>query len=132
MRGIKLNTGRCGNGWFVRIDGNCMFDDPTIPSNPHTKPLKTFSIAEGLDSEEDAKTAAAKWLHDRVEALSDKPRSGMYGETPRVEVGDYTLCRQDLDGGNNSVWIEHEDGTGGSFPADKLEEVVEEFFNDNL
>jgi hypothetical protein len=27
----KLYIGKCNNGYFARIDGQCLFDDPTLP-----------------------------------------------------------------------------------------------------
>jgi len=65
----KLHIGKCGNGYFARIDGQCLFDDPTIPDNPNTKPRKTFPIAEGLESEAQARIAARQWMQEQLEAL---------------------------------------------------------------
>jgi len=65
----KIDIGQCGNGWFARIDGQCLFDDPTLRNNPHTKPRKSFPIAEGLESKEKAKDAAVKWVSTQLASL---------------------------------------------------------------
>ncbi|MGD2065590.1 MAG: hypothetical protein PVI43_00285 [Candidatus Bathyarchaeota archaeon] len=65
----KLYIGKCSNGYFARIDGQCLFDDPTIPDNPHTKPRKSFPIAEGLKSAAQARIAARQWVQKQLEAL---------------------------------------------------------------
>jgi len=41
-----------------------------------------------------------------IDITNAKNRIGMYNETPRVVVGDYSICRQDPDGENKTVWIE--------------------------
>jgi len=50
---------------------------------------------------------------------------GMYGETPRVQVGKYSICRQD----DNSVFIETDGGEAGSFKDELFEKCIEEFYN---
>ncbi len=50
---------------------------------------------------------------------------GMYGETPRVQIGKYSISRQ----GDKSVWIEHDDGEGGEFQDDLFEQFLDEFYN---
>lgn len=57
--------------------------------------------------------------------MKDKKPVGMYGETPRVVVGQYSICRQ----GDNSVWIEHEDGEGAEFNDALFAEFLAEFYN---
>ncbi len=49
---------------------------------------------------------------------------GMYGETPRVKIGQYSLSIMR----ENSIWIEHEDGEGGEFEESDLEAVVHAFY----
>lgn len=49
---------------------------------------------------------------------------GMYGETPRVKVGQFNICRQN----DNSVWIETADGEGAQLPDDLFEEAIREFY----
>ncbi len=50
---------------------------------------------------------------------------GMYGDTPRVQIGKYSICRQ----GEKSVWIECDDGEGGEFQDDLFEKFIDEFYN---
>ena len=59
--------------------------------------------------------------------MSEETRKpvGMYGETPKVKVGKFSICRQD----GKSVWIELENGEGGSFSDDLFGKSIEEFFN---
>jgi hypothetical protein len=57
--------------------------------------------------------------------MSDSKKVGMYGETPRVDVGEFSICRQD----ENSVWIEHESGEGAQFPDEIFEKFLEGFYN---
>ena len=66
------------------------------------------------------------------ENADKKRRIGMYGDTPRVKVGKYIICRQDPDGANESVWIEEEEETGGEFDDSLFEKCIEEFLNKNL
>ena len=56
--------------------------------------------------------------------MSTKP-IGMYGETPRVTIGEYSICRQD----DTSVWIEHESGEGAQFSDESFEECIKDFYN---
>jgi hypothetical protein len=57
-------------------------------------------------------------------ATTERAPSGMYGETPRVQVGKYLISRQ----GVNSIWIEHESGEGGEFREDLLEALIDNFY----
>lgn len=54
---------------------------------------------------------------------------GMYGETPQVKIGKYTISRMCPNGEDDSVWIQKEDGEGGQFFDTDLEPVIEAFFN---
>ena len=68
-----------------------------------------------------------------IDIAKAKNRIGMYNETPRVVVGGYSICRQDPDGENKTVWIEDIlTGEGAAFPDESLEAVVKKFFDDNL
>lgn len=49
---------------------------------------------------------------------------GMYGETPRVKVGPFSICRQN----DNSVWIECEDGEGAQFSDKLFEQAIRDFY----
>jgi len=60
-------------------------------------------------------------------------RIGMYGETDRVAVGKYSICRQNPDGKNKSVWIEDtETGEGGEFSDEVFLSAINKFYTDNL
>jgi hypothetical protein len=56
-------------------------------------------------------------------------RIGMYGETPRIKIGQYIICCMNPDGNDKTVWIETLDGIGGEFQESLLETTIEEFFN---
>jgi hypothetical protein len=66
-----LNIGKCGNGWFVRIDGCDVFEDIQRGGNPPAewKGRKTFSITEKLDNKEEATQAAKEWLINQLKSL---------------------------------------------------------------
>ena len=51
--------------------------------------------------------------------------TGMYGKAPTVQVGRFTISRQD----KGSVWIEREDGEGGAFFDELVEKMIEDFYN---
>lgn len=53
---------------------------------------------------------------------------GMYGETPQVQVGKYTICRQDTD----SVWIQNDQDEGAQFSDDLLEKFLDYFFAEHF
>lgn len=62
---------------------------------------------------------------------TDKP-IGMYGETPELRVGPYMLRRQDPSGVDNSVWIEHDNGEGGTFPDSLIASILDDVYNKKL
>ena len=53
-----------------------------------------------------------------------KQLSGMYGETPRVQIGEFSISRQ----GTAKIWIEHTSGEGGEFREDDLENLIRNFY----
>lgn len=59
-------------------------------------------------------------------------RCGMYGETPSVKIGEFTLSRMFPDGEDKTVWMEHESGEGGEFQDADLNKALQEFFDCNL
>ena len=58
-----------------------------------------------------------------------KRRAGMYGETPSVKIGNVTICRQDPDGTNDSVWMELIDGEGTEVKDSRIGPDIEALFN---
>ena len=61
----------------------------------------------------------------------EKQKIGMYGETPKIEVGNYTISEFTLPPGD-SIWIEAEDGEGGQFPKEKFLVVLKRFYDDSF
>jgi hypothetical protein len=57
-----------------------------------------------------------------------KGGDGMYGNTPRVTIGGFTIC----DNGDGQTWIEQSDGEGGSFATAELEKAIKAFYNRNF
>lgn len=60
--------------------------------------------------------------------MPEKKKIGMYGETPRIKVGKFTICRMCPDGEDNSVWIEFADGEGAEFSDELFEEAIASFY----
>jgi len=68
-----------------------------------------------------------------IDIIKAKNRIGMYNETPRVVVGGYSICRQDPNGEDKTVWIEDIlTGEGSAFPDDSLADAIKKFFNNNF
>ena len=57
-----------------------------------------------------------------------KRGDGMYGKSPRVEVGGLTIS----DNGEGRIWIERRDGEGGEFLASDAEKVLHAFYDANF
>jgi hypothetical protein len=55
-----------------------------------------------------------------------EPAIGMY--TPRVAVGDYTICRRD----ETSVWIAHKSGEGGQFSDELFGAAIAKFYAEHF
>ena len=64
--------------------------------------------------------------------LEKAKRMGMYGDTDSVTIGKFTISRQDPDGEDRSVWIQHESGEGGEFQDSAFEKAIEEFYKANF
>jgi len=59
----------------------------------------------------------------------EKRKIGMYDETPKVIIGDWSICEMIVPVGN-SVWIENiESNEGGEFKKETLSKILGEFFN---
>lgn len=65
-------------------------------------------------------------------AEKNPKRIGMYSETPHIKIGNFSLSRMDPDGNNKTIWIESEEGEGGEFCENKLEEIIKVFFDTNF
>ena len=59
-----------------------------------------------------------------------KPKLGMYGEMPKIQIGKYSICMYTDDKNEDKIWIEDEDGDGGVFVAKKFENVIEDKYNE--
>ncbi len=59
-----------------------------------------------------------------------KVKIGMYGETPRVKIGNLAICMASDAEGEDSVWIEDASGDGGSFKSHLFEKVLQDRFNE--
>ena len=62
----------------------------------------------------------------------EKVKLGMYGELPKVKIGQFTISMTSNEKNEDSVWIEKEDGEGGEFPCESLEEIISAFFDANF
>lgn len=66
-----------------------------------------------------------------ISAKLDKKKVGMYGETPKVTIGNFTICEMTLPAGD-SIWIERPEEEGGEFKKSLLEPMLKEFFDKHL
>jgi len=57
-----------------------------------------------------------------------KDKIGMYGETPQVKIGKYTISRQDPDGADKTLWISNGD-EGFEIEEDIIEDHIEDIFD---
>ena len=64
------------------------------------------------------------------DGLKKKP-VGMYGDTPRISIGKFTICEQHIPP-SETVWIEVEGKEGGEFRKEDFEAVIREFFDKNI
>jgi hypothetical protein len=70
-------------------------------------------------------------LHKIRQSLTVK-KVGMYGDTPPLKVGRFSLCEMTIPIGN-TVWIEDEvGGDGGKFNKKQLESAIKEFYDKHL
>ncbi|MBG6882046.1 hypothetical protein I5J06_00470 [Pseudomonas aeruginosa] len=58
-----VDIGKCGNGYFVRIDGCDIFESI---NQYGCKARRSLSIAERLGSKEEAKASAIEWLEKQL------------------------------------------------------------------
>lgn len=54
--------------------------------------------------------------------------TGMYGQTPRVEVGSFSICKQS----DTTLWLEHETGEGFEAHNDAFAKVLQQFYAENI
>jgi hypothetical protein len=62
------------------------------------------------------------------DTVDNKEKIGIYGETPRIKIGEFTICEQ-TNPPRDTVWIENERGERGEFRKDLIEFDIEEIFN---
>lgn len=60
----------------------------------------------------------------------EKTKHGMYGETPRIQIGKLTVCMYTDRPNEQRIYIENEDGEGGTFNAIDFEKVIKDKFNE--
>jgi hypothetical protein len=70
-------------------------------------------------------------IERRKEMAKSKPKIGMYGETPRVQIGKFTICEMHLPPGK-SIWIEEEGEDGMEFPKDHFEKFLKQWYDTNF
>lgn len=56
--------------------------------------------------------------------------SGMYGETPKINVGDFRVCL--MGGTGDGLWIESNDGEGGQFHGPCLEDAIKRLWDEHF
>lgn len=78
-----------------------------------------LDMALGADKAGDSSKLASNAMLEPV------PGGGMYGQNPRVEIGNLSIS----DNGNGKVWIEEADGIGGEFSKEMFDAHVQTFFN---
>jgi hypothetical protein len=62
----------------------------------------------------------------------NKPKIGMYGETPEIKIGKFIIREMTLPAGD-CVWIDNEvAGDGAALCKVEFEKVIEKFYNDNF
>lgn len=59
-------------------------------------------------------------------------KNGMYGETPRIEIGDITICLMSDCKNEPDLWLENQEGEGTSVPIVKLAPIMRQLFKDNF
>ena len=59
-----------------------------------------------------------------------KPKSGMYGEMPKITIGKYEVSMMSDKDGETKIWI-HDivGGDGGEFESNLLEEYIDALYN---
>ncbi len=58
-------------------------------------------------------------------------KMGMYGQTPKVQIGKLSICEAQSPP-NDSVWIEEEGVDGGEFGKAALAETLKKWYDTNL
>lgn len=62
-------------------------------------------------------------------------KNGMYGEMPKLQIGEFTIALMSDLPECDSIWIQDErkeGGEGGEFPIKLFEQSVSNFFNNNF
>lgn len=68
---------------------------------------------------------------NRVRTQLQKKKVGMYGDTPTIQIGKFTISEMNAPPGK-SLWFEQEEGEGAEFRKDNFEKVVKQFFDANF
>lgn len=63
-------------------------------------------------------------MSDRKRIQEDKAGKA---EFPKLKIGKYTICRPD---GGNKIWIQSDDGDGGTFSIETFEAVLDAYFQE--
>lgn len=59
----------------------------------------------------------------------EKIKSGMYGELPKIKIGRYTISMMSNKENETNLWIQHEDGEGGEFKAELIEDYIDQAYS---
>lgn len=60
-----------------------------------------------------------------------RPLSGMYGETPRIQIGSLSICEMQLPP-SGSVWVEEEGVDGSEFSKEYFGKFLKEWYDKNF
>jgi hypothetical protein len=61
----------------------------------------------------------------------EKPKMGMYDETPKLQIGKLTLCEAQ-DPSNGNLWIDDDEHDASEFPKEKVYEVLKAYYDKNF
>ena len=66
--------------------------------------------------------------HKSQNQVEDKPKLGMYGETPRIQIGKFEMCEFTLPPGD-SLWIEETGEDAMQFTKTQFEPFLKQFYD---
>jgi len=64
--------------------------------------------------------------------MGKEVKSGMYGEMPKIKIGEYSLCEFSDKKNEKTIWIEHESGEGSQFQKSDFLKVLNKFYKENF